>query len=77
MDNLIKLSKLIKERMRLLNVTQKQLAISTGLSIITIGAIVRAKEGTSIKNWIIVADALGANLTLTTKRMSDETREGI
>lgn len=77
MENLKLLSNSIKERMKLLKVTQKQLAISTGLSIITVGAIVRAKEGTSIKNWIIVADALGANLSLTTKRMSDETRKSI
>lgn len=71
------LSTFIKERMKFLNITQQQLADMTGLSVLTVGAIVRAKEGTAIKNWLIVADALGANLNLTTKKMSDEARTGI
>jgi transcriptional regulator with XRE-family HTH domain len=77
MQQIKNLSNIVKERMKILNLTQQQLADATGLSVLTIGAIVRAKEGTSIKNWIIVADALGANLILTNKKMSDETRKSI
>ncbi len=67
----------IKKRMKLVKLTQNDLASITGLSNQTIGAIVRGKEGTSIKNWLIVANALGTSLELITKKMSDETRESI
>ncbi|MFY7964531.1 MAG: helix-turn-helix transcriptional regulator [Chitinophagaceae bacterium] len=67
----------IRKRMKLLKITQNDLASITGLSNQTIGAIVRGKEGTSIKNWLIVANALGTSLELITKKMSDETRESI
>lgn len=77
MQQIETLSFFIKERMKFLNITQQQLADMTGLSVLTIGAIIRAKEGTAIKNWIIVADALGANMNLTTKKMSNEARKSI
>lgn len=75
MENLILISNDIKSRMKLLKLTQADISKITGLSIRIIGNIVNAKEGTAIKNWIIVANALGANIILSTKKMSDETRK--
>lgn len=67
----------IKKRMKLIKLTQDELASITGLSYQTISAIVRGKDGTAIKSWIIVANALGTDLELVTKKMSDETRKSI
>ena len=75
MEELKNLSVNIRGRMKLMKLTQSDLASITGLSLQTIGAIVRGKEGTAIKNWIIVATALGTNVELITKRMSDEARK--
>jgi DNA-binding XRE family transcriptional regulator len=75
MEELKNLSIDVRRRMKLMKLTQNELASITGLSLQTIGAIVRGKEGTAIKNWIIVATALGTNIELVTKRMSDETRK--
>ena len=77
MEEIKKLGVEIKKRMKLIKLTQSDVALITGLSTQTIGAIVRGKEGTAIKNWIIVTNALGINLELITKKMNDETRKSI
>jgi transcriptional regulator with XRE-family HTH domain len=77
MEELKKLSQDLKKRMKDIGITQADIASITGIGIQTVGAIIRGKEGTAIKNWIVVCDVLGANFEITTKRMSDETRKGI
>lgn len=77
MQDIISLSKQIKERMKLHKLTQMDLAEHTGLGLQTIGAIVRGNEGTAIKNWITVANALGFDIELKTKTMNYETSNDI
>lgn len=77
MQNIISLSKQIKERMKLHKLTQLDLAEHTGLSLQTIGAIVRGNEGTAIKNWITVTNALGFDIELKTKKVNYETSNNI
>lgn len=77
MEEIKKMSQDLKKRMKDIGLTQADLASITGIGIQTVGAIIRGKEGTAIKNWIIVCNTLGANFEITTKRMSDETRKSI
>ena len=63
--------KIILQREKLA-LTQMDLASLCGLSDLTIRNIERGKEGTSIGNWLNVADKLGMKLDLTIKNMIDE-----
>lgn len=73
MDHLINLGHRLAGRRNQLLYTQADLAAISGLSIVTIRAIERGKQGVSIANWVKVAEILGFELILTTKRMNDAT----
>lgn len=60
-----------------LGLTQMDLASLCELSDLTIRNIERGKEGTSIGNWLNVADKLGMKFELTIKNMINEKRESI
>jgi|GEM_PF-920481 len=73
MDHLINLGRQLAGRRNQLLYTQADLAAISGLSIMTIRAIERGKQGVSIANWVKVAEILGFELILTIKRMNDAT----
>ena len=73
MDHLINLGRQLAGRRNQLLYTQADLAAISGLSIMTIRAIERGKQGVSIANWVKVAEILGFELILTTKSMNDAT----
>lgn len=68
--------KIILQREKL-GLTQMDLASLCELSDLTIRNIERGKEGTSIGNWLNVADKLGMKLDLTIKNRIDENGKSI
>ncbi|MEZ5045638.1 MAG: helix-turn-helix domain-containing protein [Chitinophagaceae bacterium] len=74
---LIKLGQQINKRREQLKLSQLDLAEITNLSDATVRAIEKGKPTVAIGNWVKVADVLGLDLTLQTKKMSDETRKSI
>lgn len=77
MEQLIKLGLQINKRREQLNLSQLDLAEITNLSDATIRSIEKGKPTVAIGNWEKVADVLGIDLVLQTKKMSDETRKSI
>jgi transcriptional regulator with XRE-family HTH domain len=77
MDNLVKIATILSTRREKLGITQFELAEMVGLSDLTIRNIEKGKTGTSVGNFINVANRLGYNLELTIKRMSDEDRRSL
>ena len=75
--NLINLGCRITKHREQLQFTQKELAEFASLSVKTIRAIENGKEGVAIYNWMLVADILGLELVLNSKKMNDETRKSI
>jgi transcriptional regulator with XRE-family HTH domain len=74
MDKLIKLGKQITGRREQLKLTQLDIAAIAGISEPTVRYIEKGRPGVSIANWLKIADIVGLDLTLTTKKMSDETK---
>ncbi len=74
MENLIKLGKQIESRRVQLKLTQLDIAAIVGISDNTVRFIEKGRPGVSISNWIKVAGIVGFDLSLTTKKMSDEMR---
>ena len=77
MEQLIKLGLQINKRREQLKLSQLDLAEITNLSDATIRSIEKGKPTVAIGNWVKVADVLGLDLVLQTKKMSDETRKSI
>jgi HTH-type transcriptional regulator/antitoxin HipB len=77
MEQLIKLGLQINKRREQLKLSQLDLAEITNLSDATIRSIEKGKPTVAIGNWVKVADVLGIDLVLQTKKMSDETRKSI
>lgn len=77
MEQLIKLGLQINKRREHLKLSQLDLAEITNLSDATIRSIEKGKPTVAIGNWVKVADVLGIDLVLQTKKMSDETRKSI
>ncbi len=77
MKEIESLSIKIKEKMKVLKLTQLDLVEHCGLSIKTIRAIINGNEGTAIGNWIIVANILGLEFELNIKKLNDETRNRV
>ena len=71
------LAKSVRQKMKLAKLTQLDLANHTGLSIKTIRAIMQGKEGTAIKNWILVAEILGCVIEFNVKKINNETRASL
>lgn len=74
MEQLIKLGKQITNRREQLRLTQLAIASIAGISDTTVRFIEKGKAGVSIANWVKVAGIVGLDLSLTTKKMSDEMR---
>jgi HTH-type transcriptional regulator / antitoxin HipB len=74
MEHLINLGKQITARREQLKLTQLDLAAIAGISDATVRFIEKGKPGVSIANWIKVANIVGLDFSLTTKKMSDERR---
>jgi transcriptional regulator with XRE-family HTH domain len=74
MEQIIKLGKQITNRREQLKLTQLDLATIAGISDATVRFIEKGRPGVSIANWVKVANIVGLDLTLTTKKMSDEKR---
>ena len=74
MEQLIQLGKQITSRREQLKLTQLDIATITSLSDATIRFIEKGKPGVSIASWVKVAGIVGLDLSLTTKKMSDERR---
>jgi DNA-binding XRE family transcriptional regulator len=77
MDNLKTLGAQIIKRREQLRLNQTDLALIVGLSDKTVRAIEKGNTTVAIKNWILVANAVGLEINLAIKKMSDETRKGI
>ena len=77
MEQLIKVGQQINKRREQLKLTQLDLAEITNLSDATIRSIEKGKPTVAIGNWVKVADILGMDIVLQTKKMSDETRKSI
>ena len=77
MEQLIKVGQQINKRREQLKLTQLDLAEITNLSDATIRSIEKGKTTVAIGNWVKVADILGMDIVLQTKKMSDETRKSI
>ncbi len=75
MEQLIKLGKQIANRREQLRQTQLDIAAIAGISDATVRFIEKGRPGVSIANWVKVADIVGLDLSLTTKKMSDEMRK--
>jgi transcriptional regulator with XRE-family HTH domain len=73
MTELQTLAKSVRQKMKLTKLTQLDLANHTGLSVKTIRAIMQGKEGTAIKNWVLVAGLLGCVIEFNVKKMHNET----
>jgi DNA-binding XRE family transcriptional regulator len=58
------------------NITQKQLALTSGLSDVTIRSIEKGDPGVSIQNWITVAEILGLEFKLEYKQLNHATGKG-
>jgi DNA-binding XRE family transcriptional regulator len=67
----------ITKRREQLRLNQIDLALIVGLSDKTVRAIEKGITTVAIKNWILVANAVGLELNLSIKKMSDETRKSI
>ncbi len=76
MENFTPLAKRIKERREQLSYTQADLAEITGISQRTIRSIEKGEGSTSIVFWYKILDALGLEMKIQFKPMSDETRKG-
>ncbi len=74
MEQLIKLGKQVANRREQLRLTQLDIATIAGISDATVRFIEKGKPGVSITNWVKVAGIVGLDLSLTTKKMSDEMR---
>jgi transcriptional regulator with XRE-family HTH domain len=74
MEHLINLGKQITVRREQLKLTQLDLAAIAGISDATVRFIEKGRTGVSIANWIKVANIVGLDFSLTTKKMSDEKR---
>jgi transcriptional regulator with XRE-family HTH domain len=77
MEQLIKLGQQINKRREQLKLSQLDLAEITQLSDATIRSIEKGRPTVAIGNWVKVADVLGMDVVLQTKKMSDETRKSI
>lgn len=75
MTNFSNLALKIKERRELLAYTQADVAELTGISERTIRSIEKGSIGTSIINWYKILEALGLEMKIVSKPMSDETRK--
>jgi DNA-binding XRE family transcriptional regulator len=74
MEQITKLGKLITSRREQLRLTQLDLATIAGISDATVRFIEKGRPGVSIANWVKVANIVGLDFSLTTKKMSDERR---
>jgi ribosome-binding protein aMBF1 (putative translation factor) len=77
MEQLTKLGQQINKRREQLKLSQWDLAEITQLSDATIRSIEKGRPTVAIGNWVKVADVLGMDVVLQTKKMSDETRKSI
>lgn len=77
MEHLVKLGLQINKRREQLKLSQLDIAEITNLSDTTVRFIEKGKPTVAIGNWAKVADVLGLDLILQTKKMSDETRKSI
>jgi ribosome-binding protein aMBF1 (putative translation factor) len=77
MEQLTKLGQQINKRREQLKLSQLDLAEITQLSDATIRSIEKGRPTVAIGNWVKVADVLGIDVVLQTKKMSDETRKSI
>ena len=77
MEQLTKLGQQIDKRREQLKLSQWDLAEITQLSDATIRSIEKGRPTVAIGNWVKVADVLGMDVVLQTKKMSDETRKSI
>jgi DNA-binding XRE family transcriptional regulator len=77
MEKLTFLGTQITKRREQLRLNQTDLALIVGLSDKTVRAIEKGITTVAIKNWILVANAVGLELNLSIKKMSDETRKSI
>ena len=77
MEQLTKLGQQINKRREQLKLSQWDLAEITQLSDATIRSIEKGRPTVAIGNWVKVADVLGIDVVLQTKKMSDETRKSI
>lgn len=77
MEQLIKVGQQINKRREQLKLSQLDLAEITNLSDATIRSIEKGKPTVAIGNWVKVADILGMDIVLQTKKMSNETRKSI
>jgi putative transcriptional regulator len=76
MEGFIAIANRIKERREQLSYTQADLAEITGISQRTIRSIEKGEGSTSIFYWYKILDALGLEMKIQFKPMSDETRKG-
>ncbi len=76
-NTLIEIGKELQKRMKLLNLSQKNIAAITKLSIKTVRAVMQGRGSVTMDNWMKVAIAVGATINITTIKMSDETRRSI
>jgi y4mF family transcriptional regulator len=72
MKKFIEISKRIKERREQLSYTQSDLAELTGISTRTIRSIEKGEGSTSITYWYKILDALGLEMKIQFKPISDE-----
>ena len=77
MEQLQKLGAQINIRRTILGLTQIDLATLAAVSDATIRYIEKGKPGVAIGHWIKVADIVGLDLILATKKMSDATRKSV
>jgi putative transcriptional regulator len=75
MDKYIELGRKCKERREQLSFTQGDLAEITGISQRTIRSIEKGSGSISLTNLTKVTDALGLEILIRFKPMSDETRK--
>jgi DNA-binding XRE family transcriptional regulator len=76
MEDFIAIANRIKERREQLSYTQADLAEITGISQRTIRSIEKGEGSTSIFYWYKILDALGLEMKIQFKPISDETRKG-
>lgn len=67
----------IEQKRNILGLTQKGLAEICSLSDLTIRNIEHGAPGTSIGNWVKVADVLGLSIELNSKKMNHEKGDGL
>jgi transcriptional regulator with XRE-family HTH domain len=75
MKKFIEIAKRIKERREQLSYTQSDLAELTGISTRTIRSIEKGEGSTSIFYWYKILDALGLEMKIQFKPISDEAGE--